>query len=157
MASAAHNAFGLYPALCMSRMGHDGIDQRPGEAGQGVATPGQHVALTHRPGLIQGLGHDLHGAAMSQGRRLGHDANAHPGLDHAAYRLEVAHLHADDGGIAAGPGSLTGWLDSVVPDRPVALRAWDYHTMWVNTAALERAGEELEDRLEGVIPQKAAA
>lgn len=32
------------------------------------------------------------------------------------------------------------WLDEAVPDRPVALRAWDYHTMWVNTRALELAG-----------------
>jgi len=32
------------------------------------------------------------------------------------------------------------WLDAAVPDRPVVLRAWDYHTVWCNTAALERAG-----------------
>ena len=32
------------------------------------------------------------------------------------------------------------WLDSVVPDRPVLLRAWDYHTVWVNSRALEIAG-----------------
>jgi GNAT superfamily N-acetyltransferase len=33
-----------------------------------------------------------------------------------------------------------GWLDAVVPDRPVWLRASDYHTAWVNTRALELAG-----------------
>ena len=32
------------------------------------------------------------------------------------------------------------WLDSVVPDRPVVLRAWDYHTVWCNSIALDRAG-----------------
>jgi predicted amidohydrolase YtcJ len=32
------------------------------------------------------------------------------------------------------------WLDAAVPDRPVALRAWDYHTVWCNTAAMQRAG-----------------
>jgi predicted amidohydrolase YtcJ len=32
------------------------------------------------------------------------------------------------------------WLDAVVPDRPVALRANDYHTVWCNSAALDRAG-----------------
>lgn len=32
------------------------------------------------------------------------------------------------------------WLDRTVPDRPVVLRAYDYHTVWCNTAALERAG-----------------
>ncbi|UOZ06775.1 amidohydrolase [Amycolatopsis sp. WQ 127309] len=32
------------------------------------------------------------------------------------------------------------WLDAVVPDRPVVLRASDYHTVWCNTAALRAAG-----------------
>ena len=45
-----------------------------------------------------------------------------------------------DGSLAPGGLFDARWLDSVVADRPVALRAWDYHTMWVNTAALERAG-----------------
>jgi predicted amidohydrolase YtcJ len=32
------------------------------------------------------------------------------------------------------------WLDEIVSDRPVVLRAMDYHTAWVNTKALELAG-----------------
>ena len=32
------------------------------------------------------------------------------------------------------------WLDAAVPDRPVALRAMDYHTFWLNSAALRRVG-----------------
>ncbi|MGH1550471.1 amidohydrolase [Leifsonia poae] len=32
------------------------------------------------------------------------------------------------------------WLDEAVPDRPVVLRAWDYHTVWCNSEALRRAG-----------------
>ena len=32
------------------------------------------------------------------------------------------------------------WLDAAVPDRPVLLRSWDYHTVWVNSAALRAAG-----------------
>ncbi|MCV7230028.1 amidohydrolase [Mycolicibacterium komossense] len=32
------------------------------------------------------------------------------------------------------------WLDDAVLDRPVVLRAWDYHTVWVNSEALRRAG-----------------
>jgi predicted amidohydrolase YtcJ len=32
------------------------------------------------------------------------------------------------------------WLDEAVPDRPVMLRAWDYHTVWCNSVALQRAG-----------------
>ena len=32
------------------------------------------------------------------------------------------------------------WLDAVLPDRPVVLRANDYHTLWCNTEALRRSG-----------------
>lgn len=32
------------------------------------------------------------------------------------------------------------WLDAAVGDRPVVLRAHDYHTVWCNTEALHRAG-----------------
>lgn len=32
------------------------------------------------------------------------------------------------------------WLDAEVPDRPVVLRATDYHTVWVNSEALRRVG-----------------
>jgi predicted amidohydrolase YtcJ len=40
------------------------------------------------------------------------------------------------------PGGLfdARWLDAAVPDRPVVLRAWDYHTVWCNSVALQRAG-----------------
>lgn len=40
------------------------------------------------------------------------------------------------------PGGLfdARWLDAAVPDRPVVLRAWDYHTVWCNTVALQRCG-----------------
>jgi predicted amidohydrolase YtcJ len=36
------------------------------------------------------------------------------------------------------------WLDAAVPDRPVVLHAWDYHTAWVNTAALRAGGVDAE-------------
>ncbi len=32
------------------------------------------------------------------------------------------------------------WLDAAVPDRPVVLHAYDYHSVWCNTRALELAG-----------------
>lgn len=35
---------------------------------------------------------------------------------------------------------LASWLDEVVSDRPVVLRAVDHHTIWVNTKALEIGG-----------------
>jgi predicted amidohydrolase YtcJ len=61
-----------------------------------------------------------------------------------------------DGSLAPGGLFDARWLDSVVPDRPVALRAWDYHTMWVNTAALDRAGitPDTPDPVLGEIPHR---
>jgi predicted amidohydrolase YtcJ len=49
------------------------------------------------------------------------------------------------------------WLDAAVPDRPVLLRAWDYHTMWCNSVALERAGitADTPDPVMGEIPHRA--
>jgi len=38
------------------------------------------------------------------------------------------------------------WLDDAVPDRPVVLRAWDYHTVWCNSEALRRAGIDASTR-----------
>jgi predicted amidohydrolase YtcJ len=56
------------------------------------------------------------------------------------------------------PGGLfdARWLDEAVPDRPVALRAWDYHTMWVNSVALQRAGitPQTPDPVLGEIPHR---
>lgn len=48
------------------------------------------------------------------------------------------------------------WLDAAVPDRPVVLRAWDYHTMWCNSVALERAGitADTPDPALGEIPRR---
>jgi predicted amidohydrolase YtcJ len=45
-----------------------------------------------------------------------------------------------DGSLAEGGLFDARWLDEAVPDRPVMLRAWDYHTVWCNTVALQRAG-----------------
>ncbi|WGD37857.1 amidohydrolase [Lysinibacter sp. HNR] len=47
-----------------------------------------------------------------------------------------------DGSLAPSGLFDARWLDEAVPDRPVVLRAWDYHTVWCNTRALELAGIE---------------
>jgi predicted amidohydrolase YtcJ len=49
------------------------------------------------------------------------------------------------------------WLDAAVPDRPVVLRAWDYHTVWCNSMALDRAGitPDTPDPVLGEIPHRA--
>lgn len=48
------------------------------------------------------------------------------------------------------------WLDEAVSDRPVILRAWDYHTVWCNSAALDRAGitAETRDPVDGIISRR---
>ena len=76
-----------------------------------------------------------------------------------------AHEHPDDEWIvgASYNGSLAPdglfdarWLDAAVPDRPVVLRAWDYHTAWCNSVALDRAGitADTPDPVLGEIPRR---
>jgi len=45
-----------------------------------------------------------------------------------------------DPALAPGGRFDAHWLDAAVPDRPVVLRAADYHTVWCNSEALRRAG-----------------
>ena len=44
-----------------------------------------------------------------------------------------------------------------MPDRPVVLRAWDYHTVWCNSVAIERAGitADTPDPVLGEVPHRA--
>jgi predicted amidohydrolase YtcJ len=61
-----------------------------------------------------------------------------------------------DGSLSDGGLFDARWLDEAVPDRPVALRAWDYHTMWVNSVALQRASitADTPDPVLGEIPRR---
>ena len=61
-----------------------------------------------------------------------------------------------DGSLAPGGLFDARWLDEAVADRPVVLRAWDYHTVWCNSVALERAGitSETADPVLGEIPHR---
>lgn len=61
-----------------------------------------------------------------------------------------------DGSLIEGGLFDATWLDEAVTDRPVVLRAWDYHTVWCNSRALELAGitaETPEPEL-GEIPRR---
>jgi len=62
-----------------------------------------------------------------------------------------------DGSLVEGGLFDARWLDAAVPDRPVVLRAWDYHTFWVNSVALQRAGitADTPDPVLGEIPRRA--
>ncbi|MCV7361504.1 amidohydrolase [Mycolicibacterium neworleansense] len=61
-----------------------------------------------------------------------------------------------DGSLAPGGLFDARWLDAAVPDRPVVLRAWDYHTFWVNSVALQRAGitADTPEPVLGEIPRR---
>ncbi len=78
---------------------------------------------------------------------------------------KFADEHPDDEWIvgASYDGSLAPdglfdarWLDAAVPDRPVVLRGWDYHTAWCNSVALDRAGvtADTPDPVLGEIPRR---
>ncbi|MCV7194567.1 amidohydrolase [Mycolicibacterium brumae] len=62
-----------------------------------------------------------------------------------------------DGSLAPGGLFDARWLDAAVGDRPVVLRAWDYHTVWCNSEALRRAGitADTPDPPLGEIPHRA--
>ena len=55
--------------------------------------------------------------------------------------------------VVPGIGPLASDLDAVVPDRPVAITSEDYHSLWVNSKALEIAeiDESTPDPVGGVI------
>ncbi|MFT4228870.1 MAG: amidohydrolase family protein, partial [Microbacterium sp.] len=61
-----------------------------------------------------------------------------------------------DGSLSEGGLFDARWLDRAVADRPVVLRAWDYHTIWVNSKALALAGitAETPDPELGEIPHR---
>ncbi|MFF8893060.1 amidohydrolase [Brevibacterium casei] len=61
-----------------------------------------------------------------------------------------------DGSLVEGGLFDARWLDEAVADRPVVLRAWDYHTVWCNSRALELAGitAQTPDPVLGEIPRR---
>src|SRR5699024_1356832 len=61
-----------------------------------------------------------------------------------------------DGSLVAGGLFDARWLAEAVSDRPVVLRAWDYHTVWCNSRARELAGitAETPDPEIGEIPRR---
>lgn len=65
-------------------------------------------------------------------KRVREFAEAHP-------ELEWIRGGSYDPALAPDGNFDATWLDEAVPDRPVVLRASDYHTLWCNTEALRRA------------------
>lgn len=86
-------------------------------------------------GGLQGQLAPVHEAVDSRGivAAVGAWAAAHPDV-------EWVRGEGFDQTLAPGGVFRAAWLDDVVPDRPVVLRASDFHTAWVNSEALRRVG-----------------
>lgn len=74
------------------------------------------------------------------------DAMAAAVADWAATHADEVWVRGEGFDASVAPGGVfeASWLDAVVPDRPVVLRASDYHTVWVNSEALNRVGYSAE-------------
>ncbi|MBB2988358.1 amidohydrolase [Terracoccus luteus] len=98
------------------------------------------------PAFADGHAHPLFGGLESDGPQV----RAQTSVDGIVAEVaRHAAAHPDDEWVVGAsyesslaPDGLfdARWLDAAVPDRPVFLRAWDYHTAWVNSRALELAG-----------------
>lgn len=114
------------------------------------------------PSFGDGHAHPLYGGLESVGPRV----RGCGSVDEIVAAVKVyAEEHPDeewivgasyDGSLAPGGLFDARWLDAAVPDRPVVLRAWDYHTLWCNTVAIERAGitPDTPDPVLGEIPHR---
>lgn len=114
------------------------------------------------PSFGDGHAHPIFGGMEAEGPQV----RACSSVDEIVAEVRrYAEAHPEDEWIngASYDGSLVAdglfdarWLDAAVPDRPVCLRAWDYHTVWCNSRALELAGitaETAEPEL-GEIPRR---
>ena len=116
------------------------------KAGAGVIELGERCAL---PGFTDS---HVHFPTWSLGLRQAR-LDGVRSLEEALDRVVEARARVPEGGWLRGLGWREGdWteaptreaLDRAVPDLPVALMSKDYHSLWVNSAALERADGPLE-------------
>jgi predicted amidohydrolase YtcJ len=127
----------------------DGTVQALGEAAYGQAEGAEDVDLGGgflMPSFGDGHAHPLPGGLEAVGPQVRQCKS----VDQIVAEVKrFAAEHPDDEWIVGAsyesslaPGGLfdARWLDAAVPDRPVVLRAWDYHTVWCNSVVLERAG-----------------
>lgn len=98
------------------------------------------------PGFGEGHAHPIFGGLESAGPAI----TGEHSIEGITQKVrEYAQEHPDkewilgasyDGSLAEGGLFRAEWLDEAVANRPVVLRAWDYHTVWCNSKALEVAG-----------------
>lgn len=103
----------------------------------GLLAPGFVDAHVHAiQGGLERLSCDLSGVPVDEAAYLARIR------DYAAGHPDASWIRGGGWAMAAFPGGLptAQALDTVVPDRPVALVNRDHHGMWVNSRALELAG-----------------
>ncbi len=112
------------------------------DADVAIDAGGAFVCSAFRDGHV----HPIAGGFEHQLAPVG-DQRTVQGIAAAVGRWAVEHPEAEwvrgEGfDLALAPGGIfrAEWLDAVVPDRPVVLRASDYHTVWVNSETLKRVG-----------------
>ena len=98
------------------------------------------------PGIGEGHAHPVLGGLEAAGPRV-RDAADLAGIVAAVAEWKLEHPSAAwivgasyDATFAPGGVFDAEWLDAVTSDTPTILRAWDYHTAWVNSAALAAGG-----------------
>lgn len=98
------------------------------------------------PALGEGHAHPVLGGLEAQGPSV-REATDLAGILAAVANWKSEHPEAEwivgasyDATFAPGGRFDARWLDEVTGDTPTVLRAWDYHTIWVNSAALRAAG-----------------
>lgn len=101
---------------------------------------------TLAPAVGDGHAHPMLGGLESLGPAI-RQASDIPGILEAVASWRAEHPEATwivggsyDATFAPGGSFDAEWLDEVTGDTPTVLRAWDYHTVWVNSAALAAAG-----------------
>src|SRR5262245_29031598 len=127
----------------------DGAVRVLGEAAQSQAEGAEEVDLGGgflMPSFGDGHAHPLPGGLEAVGPQVRRCKS----VDEIVAEVKrFADEHPDDEWIigasyesSMAPSGLfdARWLDAAVPDRPGVVRAWDYHTVWSNRVAPQRAG-----------------
>ncbi|MCZ2849840.1 amidohydrolase [Modestobacter sp. VKM Ac-2978] len=128
----------------------DGRIVAVGERVRDLVGPETHIADLQGGALLPGF-QDAHVHAVAGGlQRLGCDlSGVHHRADYRRLVAEHGDRHRDDpwlegsgwyGDVFPGGFPHRDDLDDLVPDRPVVLTSHDCHGVWVNSAALRRAG-----------------